>query len=128
MLVFCLHPVLSFLFPWPETSAGLAPTTLPAFSACRPGRVDPEQQEKLGLPKHPPCRASSFCTYQMEIELFGKSGWIPAAGSEEDRELCFPPRVTGVIRCRRPGLSQLSEKRGMLQVVRQTSLWGDHYS
>jgi len=38
--------------------------------------IDPKQQEELGLLEHPPCRATPFCTHEMENELFGKSGGI----------------------------------------------------
>lgn len=46
LLAACPHPALSSLFPWPGGCTGLAPSSVPALSACSLGT---EQQEKLGL-------------------------------------------------------------------------------
>lgn len=73
--------------------------------------VELKQQEKLGLPEHPPCRATPFSTHQMENKLFGKTGWIPPVRTKESNEFCFPPTVMGIIMCWCSRLSQLSGKR-----------------
>lgn len=110
MLPFCLHPVLSFLFPWPENPVGLAPD---AVAACRCGRDGHWTQaaREAWTAWASTCRATPFSTHQMENELFGKSGRIPPARSKASHEFCFSPRVMGIIRWRCPRLSQLSGKR-----------------
>lgn len=122
-LPWCWLPALTL--PCPPCSLGLkAPQawhpvqSQPSVPAALAGTdTDPEQQEKLGLPEHPSCRANPFCTLQMDTELFGKSGWIPPVRSKESRELCFPPRAMAAISCQCPGLRQLSGKWGMPHVT-----------
>lgn len=130
MLAACLHPALSFLFPWPESPTGLAPSAVPALSACSPGRD-----------WHWPWAAREAwsvwaSTLQGQSLLHSPNGqWAPwkigmhtTRGKQGELWAVLPTQAKGVISWQCPGLRQLSGKWGIPWVVRHTSLWSDQYS